>query len=210
MTLGLHVQESTLSVSRAPLPLPTTEIVERNVLSSTASFGTTTTTEANGLSVSDVQLLVEGTMRRIEDKKVETKVGKYRKTVVQRKCESWEQLIEYLYILTVANTAQVWKALKKYFNNKEARFSCVEQAHAMMEVLKRESDLLVVLPTGCGKSLLFMLPTLVETGMTTVVIVPLVALTGDMKRRCNQAKIKWTEWKGTVHTAQNSYYVVHD
>jgi superfamily II DNA helicase RecQ len=55
-----------------------------------------------------------------------------------------------------------------------------------------------------------MLPTLVETGMTTVLVVPLVALTGDMKRRCNQAKIRWTEWKGTVHTAQNLYYVVHD
>jgi superfamily II DNA helicase RecQ len=208
MTLGLHVQESTLSVSR--VPLPTTEIVERNVLSSTASFGTTTTTEANGLSVSDVQLLVEGTMRRIEDKKVETKVGKYRKTVVQRKCESWEQLIEYLYILTVANTAQVWKALKTYFNNNEARFSCVEQAHAMMEVLKRESDLLVVLPTGCGKSLLFMLPTLVETGMTTVVIFPLVALSSDMKRRCGEAKIKWTEWRGIILTQQSLHYAAHD
>jgi hypothetical protein len=80
MTLGLHMQEPTLSVSS--VPVPTTEIVERNVSSSTASFGTTTTTEANGLSVSDVQLLVESTMRRIEDKKVETKVGKYRKTVV--------------------------------------------------------------------------------------------------------------------------------
>ena len=97
-----------------------------------------------------------------------------------------------------------------YFNSNDARFSCAEQAHAMMDVLKRESDLLVVLPTGCGKSLLFMLPTLVEIGMMTVVVVPLVALTGDMKRRCDQAKIRWTEWKGTVHIAQNLYHVVHD
>lgn len=71
------MQAPTLSVSR--VPLPTTEIVEKNVASSTASFGTTTTTQANGLSVSDVQLLVESTLRRIEEKKDETEVGKYRK-----------------------------------------------------------------------------------------------------------------------------------
>jgi superfamily II DNA helicase RecQ len=42
-----------------------------------------------------------------------------------------------------------------------------------------------------------MLPTLIEHGMTTVVIIPLVALGADMKARCNKAGIRWAEWQGT-------------
>ena len=90
--------------------------------------------------------------------------------------------------------------MKKFFRNSEATFSCVEQAQAMMEVMGRQNDLLVIMPTESGKSLLFMLPTLIEHGMTTVVLIPLVALGADMKdmkARCNKAGIRWAEWQGT-------------
>jgi superfamily II DNA helicase RecQ len=52
-----------------------------------------------------------------------------------------------------------------------------------------------VMPTGGGKSLLFMLPAFAEQGGTTVVVVPLIALRGDMKRRCQKLGISCVEWE---------------
>jgi superfamily II DNA helicase RecQ len=50
------------------------------------------------------------------------------------------------------------------------------------------------MPTGAGKSLLFMLPAWVEQGGTTVVVVPLIALRGDMRQRCKKLGISCVEW----------------
>jgi hypothetical protein len=58
----------------------------------------------------------------------------------------------------------------------QAKFLSVEQQQALYLVLARDRDLLVVLPTGGGKSLLFQLPPLIEKGLTTIVVVPFVAL----------------------------------
>jgi superfamily II DNA helicase RecQ len=51
------------------------------------------------------------------------------------------------------------------------------------------------MPTGAGKSLLFMLPAWAEQGGTTVVVVPLIALRGDMKQRCTKLGILCIEWE---------------
>jgi superfamily II DNA helicase RecQ len=49
---------------------------------------------------------------------------------------------------------------------------------------------MVVLPTGGGKTLLFLLPVVVESGhFTTVVICPFVALKKDMLHHLENAKI---------------------
>ncbi|CAG5179568.1 uncharacterized protein ALTATR162_LOCUS9351 [Alternaria atra] len=50
------------------------------------------------------------------------------------------------------------------------------------------------MPTGAGKSMLFMLPAWAEQGGTTVVVVPLIALRGDMMRRCRKLGISCSEW----------------
>ncbi|KAH3934077.1 hypothetical protein HBH53_264890 [Parastagonospora nodorum] len=47
--------------------------------------------------------------------------------------------------------------------------------------------------TGAGKSILFMLPASVSTGLT-IVVVPLVALRFDMKERCDKLRIASAEW----------------
>jgi superfamily II DNA helicase RecQ len=50
------------------------------------------------------------------------------------------------------------------------------------------------MPTGAGKSMLFMLPAWAEQGGTTVVVVPLIALRGDMRERCRKLGILVAEW----------------
>ena len=50
-----------------------------------------------------------------------------------------------------------------------------------------------VLGVGTGKSVVFMLPASVSSGVTFVVV-PLVALRGDMKARCDGLGIVSAEW----------------
>ena len=65
----------------------------------------------------------------------------------------------------------------------------------MAIVLKREVDLLAVLATGQGKSLLFFLSAFIERQKkTTVVVVPLVALTKDMIDRCRHHGLTYDTW----------------
>jgi len=71
-----------------------------------------------------------------------------------------------------------------------AKFRSSHQAKAIQRILERQEDLLVVLPTGGGKTLLFLLPAVVERGRyTTVVICPFVALKKEVECRARERKI---------------------
>ena len=70
------------------------------------------------------------------------------------------------------------------------KFKSWQQADATQRILQREEDLLVVLPTGGGKTLLFLLPALLEAGRyTTVVICPFVALRKEVERRAREGNV---------------------
>jgi superfamily II DNA helicase RecQ/uncharacterized C2H2 Zn-finger protein len=83
----------------------------------------------------------------------------------------------------------------KRMMGKEAEFRGVQE-EAIEAIAAGESPVVAVMPTGAGKSLLFMLPAWAEQGGTTVVVVPLIALRGDMKRRCQKLGISCAEWEG--------------
>ncbi|KAH5708161.1 hypothetical protein HBI18_241080 [Parastagonospora nodorum] len=74
----------------------------------------------------------------------------------------------------------------------EAQFRSVQKA-AIQAILQHKSPVVVVMGTGAGKSILFMLPASVSTGLT-IVVVPLVALRFDMKERCDKLRIASAEW----------------
>ena len=86
-------------------------------------------------------------------------------------------------------SAKVLRALRKFRGDRNARFKSPEQGQALQLILEEKKDVLAILPTGGGKSLLFFLPTMLEPGMTTVVIVPLIAVMDDLRDRCTQAGI---------------------
>ena len=52
------------------------------------------------------------------------------------------------------------------------------------------------MPIGAGKSILFILLAWAEQSRTTVVVVPLIALRGDMKQHCKKLRISYLEWEG--------------
>lgn len=87
------------------------------------------------------------------------------------------------------NTAQAFEKMMQ----KKADFRGVQE-QAMEAVISGARPIVVVMPTGCGKSVLFMLPAWAEKGGTTIVVVPLIALRKDMKRRCESFNIPCVEW----------------
>jgi superfamily II DNA helicase RecQ len=75
-----------------------------------------------------------------------------------------------------------------------ARFKSTEQQDALRLAVERRYDALIVLPTGGGKSVLFMPPCYLDAVSVTVVIVPLVALQHDLLTRCQRCGIDGVLW----------------
>ena len=57
-------------------------------------------------------------------------------------------------------------------------------------IIQQKSLVIVVMGTSIGKSILFILPALYSTRVT-VVVIPLISLRGDIKRRYKKTGIKY-------------------
>src|SRR5579859_5374457 len=90
--------------------------------------------------------------------------------------------------------SEMQEALKGFLG-KSSKFRSKEQRVRLRAVLEGESPLVVILPTGGGKSLLFMLPAWLEGARTTIVVSPFVALANDTERRCKEAGIECIQWR---------------
>ncbi|KAH3277027.1 hypothetical protein KXV19_006590 [Aspergillus fumigatus] len=66
---------------------------------------------------------------------------------------------------------------------------------ALHAIQHGESPIIAVMPTGGGKSMLFMLPAYIEPSGTTVVVIPLIALRQDFQRWCQQLNISYAVWE---------------
>jgi len=71
-----------------------------------------------------------------------------------------------------------------------------KQEEGLRAVMQRRLRVLVVMATGTGKSMLFMLPASVSPGGVTVVVAPLNALRDDLQDRCDQLGIPCANWDG--------------
>ncbi|RKK72604.1 hypothetical protein BFJ71_g17488, partial [Fusarium oxysporum] len=95
-----------------------------------------------------------------------------------------------------------WKALRRVNIDQElgrlygdhVRFRG-KQREAVDAIMMNKSPIVVIMGTGTGKSLCFMLPAASCPGGLTVVIVPLVSLQGDLMDRCQKLKISCAEWR---------------
>jgi superfamily II DNA helicase RecQ len=70
-----------------------------------------------------------------------------------------------------------------------ATWRSTEQKEAMMAVLERSSDVVAVLATGAGKSMLAIVPSMMEEATATVLVLPLNSLIRDYQRRLTQMHI---------------------
>jgi superfamily II DNA helicase RecQ len=94
-----------------------------------------------------------------------------------------------------ARAAVVQRALQQVLGKQDVGFRSMEQEQALYAVLDKTTPLVVVLPTGGGKSLLFTLPACIEESRVTVVIVLYWALIEDLVSWICSCGIDCIEWK---------------
>jgi len=91
--------------------------------------------------------------------------------------------------------ADLEASFRSFVQNPSAKLRSV-QRDALEAICQRKLRILVVMATGAGKSLLFMLPAALIRGGYTVVVAPLNALRDDMLDRCERAGIPCAKWDG--------------
>ena len=84
--------------------------------------------------------------------------------------------------------------LRKLYGDGNMTWRCPEQEQALTVIMSGREQVVAVLPTGSGKSLLFMLPCTLPGAQVTILIVPLVSLRGDLLRRIQALRIDHLEW----------------
>lgn len=90
----------------------------------------------------------------------------------------------------------IYKAMQQVLGQKKVSFLSAEQELALHAVIDRQTPLVVVLPTGGGKSLLFSVPVcLEESTSTTIVVVPSRPLIEDLISYMQKRGIYYIEWK---------------
>ncbi|KAL2350266.1 hypothetical protein BJ546DRAFT_805645, partial [Cryomyces antarcticus] len=96
---------------------------------------------------------------------------------------------------TEVTAAELERAMQKALGQSEVLFRSKEQGLAMKAILAGETPLVIVLPTGGGKTLLFTAPACLEDPGVTIVVVPFRALINDLKDRLKKVGIEHLEWK---------------
>ena len=72
----------------------------------------------------------------------------------------------------------------------QANWNGICQKTAAVDICNKKPEVIVIMPTGSGKSLLYLIPCMLPGAQTTVLIIPLVALQQDTIRRCQKKQQK--------------------
>lgn len=97
------------------------------------------------------------------------------------------------------------RSLKSHLNSLQMKFKSKEQLHATHLALQRSNDVIVVMGTGEGKSLVYQLPAFIESHynkpLVTIVISPLIAIREEQCLRAKALGINSSIWNGdSSHT----------
>jgi len=99
-------------------------------------------------------------------------------------------------------------ALRTLLQRSDADWSSPQQRQAVIAVLECQRDVLAIMATGSGKTMLILIPVLVEPDKTTVVILPLNSLMDDLCRRLNGFSIPYEIFQNRRLQGQSNLVVV--
>ncbi|EPQ50228.1 hypothetical protein GLOTRDRAFT_134134 [Gloeophyllum trabeum ATCC 11539] len=114
--------------------------------------------------------------------------------------------------LAVPSMQQALQCLRHLLRKPQAGWSCAAQREGLEAVLKRESDVLAVMATGSGKSMLMIIPPLLEDAIT-VGVLPLRSLMDDYERKLQAMGIQYQVFdgdSGSISTQTNLVLVSVD
>ncbi|KAF8868519.1 hypothetical protein BD779DRAFT_1683677 [Infundibulicybe gibba] len=87
-------------------------------------------------------------------------------------------------------------ALRQLVKNDMAIWTCPEQQAGVQVALDHQDDLLAILPTGSGKTMLALIPALMERDMITIIVLPLRSLLADYKRKLEEMNMGYEHFDG--------------
>ncbi|KAF8633670.1 hypothetical protein AX17_004413, partial [Amanita inopinata Kibby_2008] len=88
------------------------------------------------------------------------------------------------------------QVLCSVLKNPTARWTCPEQKEGVIALLKNETDVLAVMATGSGKTMLCVIPAMMEEHQVTVVVLPLKSLMTDYKRKLHAMNVEFEQYEG--------------
>ncbi|TVY12548.1 hypothetical protein LARI1_G009653, partial [Lachnellula arida] len=100
------------------------------------------------------------------------------------------------------SSAALLKGARQLYHDEALQWKSAMQERAMMTVMSGTEQVVVVLGTGEGKSMLFMLPCVLPDTGITILILPLVSLRGDLLRRVRELAID--HWVWTPHETRTA------
>ena len=90
----------------------------------------------------------------------------------------------------------------------DPKWTCQEQCIAMQAVLECKQDVLAILKTSSGKSMLMVIPALLEKNRVTVTVLPLKSLLMDYIRKLKMQGISFEVFDSTPLTGQHNLILV--
>jgi hypothetical protein len=102
------------------------------------------------------------------------------------------------------NRVDLLALLQRFFPDiPDVQFKSAGQRLMVEEAISRQRNFIGILPTGGGKSLVFMLPTLLEERFWTIVLIPNKMLLRDMLQRSKKAGIRCMQWTVNAPIQEN-------
>ena len=101
-----------------------------------------------------------------------------------------------LHLFAVVENLQTYlSALRTFMNDKTAMFRSENQLYSTVAIAKALHNVLLIMPTGAGKTISILLPVYLEgSNASTVIFVPLTALVNDLVRECKQRNLSVATW----------------
>ena len=89
----------------------------------------------------------------------------------------------------------IMQALRQLLKDPQAEFRSPEQQDAVTAIVRGDTPLITVLPTGGGKTLLAALPTVLDAEGVNIFVAPFRALVNDIVQRFCRDGIDTVEWR---------------
>lgn len=111
--------------------------------------------------------------------------------------------------LFTINPTPYLSALRSILNNNEATFKSQLQLSVTIDIFKKSDNLLIVMPTGSGKSLCFLIPIYMEaTEYCSILIEPLRSLVNEMTSRAQSIGIQTGGWEDRKDTRNIQLFIL--
>ncbi|KAG2030468.1 hypothetical protein BDR03DRAFT_987079 [Suillus americanus] len=98
---------------------------------------------------------------------------------------------------SILENKSLW-TLRVLLNDERASWWSAKQRDAVLSVLKQETDVIAMLKTGGGKSMLAIIPAIMDTKNAVVVALPLKSLMTDWERKLKSMGVRFQVYSPTV------------